>query len=160
MLWCGCLYPLSPIPAFMCKANHSLLVLRSLPKPGSQFPSPSPTSICTQQSTLYSQFWGVQCRCVSNGKIVWFTAAFLPVQGNSGLSVQLGKLERRKSFPHHALTWELHSPGIRVLPDGTDGCLTLVSDIKAKPRAIKRTGHLHSLVTGSCGPRHVESYPT
>lgn len=74
--------------------------------------------------------------------------------------MQLGKLERRKSFPYHALTGQLHSPGIRVLPDSTDGCLTLVSDIKVKPRAIKKTGHVNSLVTGSCGARHVESYPT
>lgn len=37
---------------------------------------------------------------------------------------------------------------------------TLVSGIEGKPRAIKRTGHLTSLVAGSCGAGHVESYPT
>lgn len=157
MLWCRCLYPtLTPsLPSCAKPTILSLSCTHSLSQVPN-FPLQAQQAFAYSKA-LYSQFWGVQCRCVSNGKTVWFTAAFLPVQGHSGLSGQLGKLERRKSFPHHALTWELHSPGIRVLPDGTDGCLTLVSDIKVKPRAIKRTGHVHSLVTGSCGLRHVES---
>lgn len=75
--------------------------------------------------------------------------------------MQLRKLERRKSFPYHTRMWELHSPGIDVLPDSTVSCLKLVSDLKVKPRAIKRTDHLNSLnlATGNCGARHGESFP-